>query len=179
MGAATQSFVQGSAVTLLFTGVQLPNQDVIRPQHFIFTVSAKPVDNKIQLTISWPLDRKVQLHIAAIPYLCLHRYVSNVSKRQALSMRTTSSLHSWDISSHISIQLPLKASEVYLSKNTFENNHCQRVTVQSIKRLVREHWLLWCKRNNHNVQRGQNDSNVVIMNFVANDLPQRFRFVRV
>lgn len=40
-------------------------------------------------------------------YLCLRKYVSNVSKRQALSMSTTSSLHSWDISSHTSIQLPL------------------------------------------------------------------------
>lgn len=40
-------------------------------------------------------------------YLCFRKYVSRVSRRQALSMRTTSSLHSWDMSSHTSIQLPL------------------------------------------------------------------------
>lgn len=41
-------------------------------------------------------------------YLCLRKYVSRVSKRQALSIRTTSSRHSWDMSSHTSIQLPLQ-----------------------------------------------------------------------
>lgn len=31
MGAAAQSLIQGSAVPLLFTGIHLANQDVIRP----------------------------------------------------------------------------------------------------------------------------------------------------
>lgn len=179
MGAATQSFVQGSAVTLLFTGVQLPNQDVIRPQHFIFTVSAKPVDNKIQLTISWPLDRKVHNYTLLRYLTCVYTNMSPMSPRDRHCQWGPPHLCTPETSAPIYLSsFPWKQVK-FIYQNTFENNRCQRVTVQSIKRLVREHWLLWCKLNNHNVQRGQNDSNVVIMNFVANDLPQRFRFVRV
>lgn len=44
VGATAQSFVQGGTVALLFGAIQLPHQDVVRPQHFILTVCAKPVD---------------------------------------------------------------------------------------------------------------------------------------
>lgn len=47
MGATAESLIQGSAVALLFTAVQFSNQDVVRPQHFILTVSAKPLDKKV------------------------------------------------------------------------------------------------------------------------------------
>lgn len=46
MGATAQSLIQRSTVPLLFIAVHLPNQDVICPQHFIFTVCAKPEDKK-------------------------------------------------------------------------------------------------------------------------------------
>lgn len=45
-----------------------------------------------------------------VTYLCFRRYVSNVSKRQLESIKTTSSLHSWDMSSHTSIQHPLQTN---------------------------------------------------------------------
>lgn len=53
VGATAQSFVQGSTIPLLFTAVQLPHQDVVRPQHFVLTVSAKPVDKKVSKSISF------------------------------------------------------------------------------------------------------------------------------
>lgn len=50
MGATAQSLIQGSTVPFLFTWVQLSHQDVVRPQHLIFTVCAKPVNVKIVLS---------------------------------------------------------------------------------------------------------------------------------
>lgn len=47
MGAAAESLIQCSAVPLLFAAVQLPDKDVVRPQHFILAVSAKPADKKV------------------------------------------------------------------------------------------------------------------------------------
>lgn len=46
MGATAQSLIQGSTVPFLFTAVQLTHQDVVCPQHFVLTVSAKPVHKK-------------------------------------------------------------------------------------------------------------------------------------
>lgn len=50
MGATAQSLIQGSAVPFLFTRVQFSHQDVVRPQHLILTVCAKPVNVKIVLS---------------------------------------------------------------------------------------------------------------------------------
>lgn len=50
VGATAQSLIQGSTVPFLFTGVQLSHQDVVRPQHLILTVCAKPVNVKIELS---------------------------------------------------------------------------------------------------------------------------------
>lgn len=74
--------------------------------------SRKKKKKKKEHTISFLLTTKkkniLQIKVKiGKDYLCLCKYVSSVSRRQALSISTTSSLHSWDISSHTSIQLPL------------------------------------------------------------------------
>lgn len=42
VGATAEALVQGSAVALLFTAVQLTHQNVVSSQHLVFAVGAKP-----------------------------------------------------------------------------------------------------------------------------------------
>ncbi len=57
-----------------------------------------------------------------ISHRCLRRYVSRVSSREALSIKTTSSRHSCDISSQTSIQLPLQIQN-YGHQTTYWYGH--------------------------------------------------------
>ena len=42
--AAAEALVQGGAVALLLSAVQLAHQDVVCPQHLVLTVGAEPAD---------------------------------------------------------------------------------------------------------------------------------------
>lgn len=78
-------------------------------------------------------------------YLCFRRYVSSVSKRQLESIKTTSSLHSWDISSHTSIQQPLqKESNLSEKKEYTRVKHFKKVS----KGLLDFTWLFPGKVHN-------------------------------
>lgn len=69
--------------------------------------------------------------VCTFTHLCFRRYVSSVSRRQALSMTTTSSLHTWDISSHTSIQLPLR-----INTQLLQQRH-ERILSEGIRLLKR------------------------------------------
>lgn len=58
VGAAADTLVQGSAVALLFSAVQLPYQDVVRSQYLVLAVSTEPErkrrEGKIKTLVQFP-----------------------------------------------------------------------------------------------------------------------------